>query len=62
VKTWDGDGVVVEEDGVALGLVEDHSAIFHRGRDRAGFLAEEHVGGFSGIHGIFRTQATFPIL
>ena len=38
--------------GLAHGLEEDHSVIYHHGKDLDGFSEEEHVGISSEIHGL----------
>jgi len=42
-QKWDGE----EEDGQTPGLEEDHSAIYHHGKDLAGSTAEAHAGTYT---------------
>ena len=40
-----------EEAGQDLGLAEDHSVIYHHGKDQDGYLEEAHAGTCSVTHG-----------
>ena len=46
---WLGVGVVVAAEWVGWvhGPAEDHSAIYHHGKDRDGSSVEDHAGGYS---------------
>ena len=49
-KTWVGEDEKEAEAGEDLGLDEDPLVICHLGRDQAGYMVEEHVGGFIHIY------------